>query len=68
MLGNAKYMNRSKASMPKPIDFSAHFYFLLIYKNLAPSQKDNDLSIGTKLCSDFIYNVCALNGKYSSLI
>ncbi len=42
---NAKYMNRSKANIPKPIDLSAHFYFLLIYKNVGPLQKGNDLWI-----------------------
>jgi len=36
-------MKRSKASKPEPIDLSAHFYFLPIYKNLAPLQKGNDL-------------------------
>ena len=45
MMYNAKYMNRSKVSKPIPIDLSAHFYSLLIYKNLAPPQKGNDLPI-----------------------
>jgi len=38
-------MNRSESSIPESIHLFAHFISYSIYKNLAPLQKGNDLSI-----------------------
>jgi hypothetical protein len=50
MHANAWFMNRSKANMPKPLDPTTLFLYILFkhIKNLAPSQKGKGHSIYPK--------------------